>query len=130
MDLHKYFENTKGFCVLSTADSSGKVDAAVYARPHVQPDGTLVSIMRDRLSHENLKTNPNAVFLFMEEGPGYKGKRIFVTKIREEEDSELTDEICRRCYPKELGVSENPRFAVFFKTNKILPLVGSGDGDA
>ena len=126
MDLKEYFENTKGFGVLSTADKDGQVDAAVYARPHVMEDGTIASIMRDRLTHENLRTNPHAVYLFLEEGQGYRGKRLFLTKIREEQDSELIDEICRRCYPSELQVTE-PRFLVIFEIDKELPLVGAGD---
>ena len=126
MNLYDYFENNKGFCVLATADEAGKVDAAVYARPHVLEDGTLVSIMRDRLTHENLKSNPHAVFLFMEEGPGYKGKRIFVTKIREEKNSEFADEICRRCYPKAFAVEGDPRYIVYFKVDNVIPLVGDG----
>lgn len=125
MNLKEYFENTKGFGVLSTADNHGKVDAAVYSRPHVFEDGTLGSIMRDRLTHENLKTNPHAVFLFLEEGNGYRGKRLFLTKIREEKDAVLIDQICRRCYPSDLKVQE-PRFLVVFKIDKELPLVGSG----
>lgn len=32
--LKFYFENTKGTGVLATADSDGKVDAAIYSRPH------------------------------------------------------------------------------------------------
>lgn len=35
MDLNNYFENTKGRGILATADADGKVDAAVFARPHV-----------------------------------------------------------------------------------------------
>ena len=126
MDLRAYFENTKGFGVLSTADKQGKVDAAVYSRPHVMEDGTIASIMRDRLTHENLKTNPHAVYLFLEEGKGYRGKRLFLTKIREEQDSELISEICRRCYPSDLQVKE-PRFLIIFGIDKELPLVGAGD---
>ena len=34
MNLSDYFDNTKGCGVLATADSAGKVNAAVYARPH------------------------------------------------------------------------------------------------
>ncbi len=126
MDLKDYFENTKGFGVLSTADKQGKVDAAVYSRPHVMEDGTIASIMRDRLTHENLKTNPHAVYLFLEEGEGYRGRRLFLTKIGEEQDSELINEICRRCYPSDLQVKE-PRFLVIFRIDKELPLVGAGD---
>jgi hypothetical protein len=126
MDLREYFENTKGFGVLSTADKEGNVDAAVYSRPHVMEDGTIASIMSDRLTHENLKTNPHAVYLFLEEGQGYRGKRLFLTKIREEQDSELIGEICRRCYPRDLEVKE-PRFLVVFRIDKELPLIGAGD---
>ncbi|HZJ03793.1 MAG TPA: pyridoxamine 5'-phosphate oxidase family protein [Thermoleophilia bacterium] len=126
MNLREYFENTKGFGVLSTADKQGKVDAAVYSRPHVMEDGTIASIMRDRLTHENLKTNPQAVYLFLEEGEGYRGKRLFLTKIREEQDSDLIDEICRRCYPNDLQV-KYPQFLVIFRIEKELPLIGAGD---
>ena len=38
MNLHDYFENTTGTGVLATADSSGNVNAAIYARPHVMDD--------------------------------------------------------------------------------------------
>jgi len=126
MDLRAYFENTKGFGVLSTADIEGKVDAAVYSRPHVMEDGTIASIMRDRLTHENLKTNPHAVYLFLEEGKGYRGRRLFLTKIGEEQDSELINEICRRCYPSDLQVKD-PQFLVIFRIDKELPLVGAGE---
>ena len=126
MDLRDYFENTKGFGVLSTADEQGRVDAAVYSRPHVMEDGTVASIMHDRLTHENLKTNPHAVYLFVEEGRGYQGKRLFLTKVREETDQGLIDELSRRCYPRELQVKE-PRYLVYFEIDKELPLVGSGD---
>ena len=126
MDLKEYFESTKGFGVLSTADKEGKVDAAVYSRPHVMEDGTIASIMRDRLTHENLKTNPHAVYLFLEEGKGYRGRRLFLTKIGEEQDSELINEICRRCYPSDLQV-KNPQFLVFFRIDKELPLIGAGE---
>lgn len=126
MDLREYFENTKGFGVLSTADEQGNVDAAIYSRPHVMEDGTIASIMRDRLTHENLKTNPKAVYLFLEEGEGYRGKRLFLTKIREEQDSDLINEICRRCYPNDLQVKD-PQFLVIFSIDKELPLIGAGD---
>ena len=127
MDLGQYFASTKGFGVLSTADAQGKVDAAVYSRPHVMEDGTIASIMHDRLTHENLKSNPNAVYLFLEEGAGYRGKRLYLTKVREDTDPVLINELSRRCYPTELQAKE-PRFLVYFRVDKELPLVGSGEG--
>jgi len=126
MDLKDYFESTKGFGVLATSDKEGRVDAAVYARPYVMQDGTVASIMSDRLTHENLKSNPHAAYLFLEEGGAYRGKRLFLTKVREEQDAELIREFCRRCYPRELEVEE-PLFLVVFRIDKELPLIGAGD---
>ena len=62
MDLRDYFESTKGVGVLSTANAEGKVDAAIYARPHVMDDGSIALIMHDKLSHHNLKSNPHVSF--------------------------------------------------------------------
>ena len=89
MDLKNYFTTQNGTGILSTADSSGRVDAAVYARPHVLDDGTLAMIMRDRLSHKNLQENPYAAYLFIEQSPGYRGVRLFLKKVREDDDPEL-----------------------------------------
>lgn len=124
MELKDYFKNTKGTGVMATADGDGKVDAAIYARPHFMEDGTLAFIMRDRLTHHNLQSNDSATFLFIEDGPGYKGKRLFLTKVREEQDSELLYSLRRRQYPNDKGEA---KFLVFFKLEKELPLVGAGD---
>jgi hypothetical protein len=124
MELKKYFENTEGVGVLATADADGKVDAAIFARPHFMEDGTLAIIMRDRLTHHNLQSNPHATFLFIEDGPGYKGKRLFMTKLREEQDSELLNSLRRRQY---LDEKDEAKFLAFFKLDKELPLVGSGN---
>ena len=123
MDLKEYFDGTKGVGVLATADADGKVNAAIYARPHFMEDGTLAVIMRDRLTHHNLQSNSHATFLFIEDGPGYKGKRLFMTKVREEEETELLYSLRRRHYPDD---KEEAKFLVFFKLDKELPLVGDG----
>ena len=77
MSLSEYFENTEGFGVLATADKDGRVDAAVYARPHILEDGTVAMIMRDRLTHHNLQSNPHATYLFAKKTPGTKAKGYF-----------------------------------------------------
>ena len=124
MELKEYFNDTKGVGILATADGEGKVDAAIYARPHFMEDGTLAFIMRDRLTHHNLQSNSHATFLFIEDGPGYKGKRLFMTKVREEEETELLYSLRRRQYPDD---KQEVKFLVFFKLDKELPLVGAGN---
>jgi len=125
MNLADYFENASGMGVLSTADTDGKVNAAVYSRPHFLEDGTVALIMRDRLSHANLKSNPHAAYLFIEKGSGFKGKRLYLTKVREEEKSELLVKLKRRQVTPEADAEKGPLFLVIFKIDKELPLVGA-----
>jgi len=87
-----------------------------------QGDNTVAFIMRDRLTHHNLQSNPHAAFLFVEEGPGYIGKRLYLTTVHEEENSELISAISRREYSTPAG---DNRFLVFFKIDKVLPLIGA-----
>ena len=123
MELKEYFESAKGVGILATADSKGHVDAAVYSRPHFMEDGSLAFIMRDRLTHHNTQSNPHATFMFIENGPGYNGKRLFMTKVREEQNPELIKKIKRRKYTDD---GEVPTFLVYFKLEKELPLIGAG----
>lgn len=125
MNLKTYFDETKGLGVLSTADGKGRVNAAVYARPHMMEDGALAFIMRDRLTHSNLTSNPHAAYLFREEGPGYKGIRLHLTKAHEESGTERVKDICRRC-----RIDDKPdsiRHLVVFNVDKQLPLIGAGE---
>ena len=125
MKLKEYFESVKGRGVLATADGDGKVDAAIYATPHFIDDETIAFIMRDRLTHNNLQSNPHAAYLFMETGQKFVGKRLFLTKTREEQDSELLYSLRRKKYSDD---KNEAKFLVFFQINKVLPLMGSGDG--
>lgn len=126
MDLRGYFEKTKGTGVLATADSSGKVDAALYARPHVLEDGTIAFIMADRLTHHNLQSNPQAAYLFVEAQGAYQGKRLFLKKVSEEKNSERIKTLRRSCHCNEEKESDGKdRFLVIFKIERELPLIGS-----
>ena len=124
MSLKDYFEANKGVGVLSTADGDGKVDSAIYSRPHLIEDGRVAWIMRDRLSHSNLQSNPHASFLFKEDGNGYNGIRLFMTKVAEEQNTERIQTLRRR--KSAYGDGED-RYLVFFKVDKELPLVGDGN---
>ncbi len=121
--MKTYFEKAKGFGVLCTADKNGKVDAAVYARPHVMEDNTLAFIMRDRLSYRNVQENPNAAYLFRQDGGGYEGVRLFLTRTGESRDPALLEQMARR--KRDTG-DPPERVVVFFRVDKTLPLVGDG----
>ena len=125
MDLDQYFKDTKGTGVLATADEQGRVDAAIYARPHVMDSETVAFIMPDRLTHRNLQSNDHATYLFMEEGTAYKGIRLFLTKMNEETEGELIQTVRQGKYGAACGEEENCFFLVSFKVDNVLPLIGS-----
>lgn len=75
---------------LANSDDQGKVDVAIYVKP---------SIMGDGLTHQNLQSHDHTAYLFMEEGPGYKDKRLFLEKLREEKDSELLYSLRKKSTP-------------------------------
>ena len=123
MNLYDYFENTKGTGILGTADSNGNVDAAIYARPHVIDEKTVAFIMNERLSYQNITSNPKAAYLFLEDCPGYKGKRLYLTKIKEETDKELIDSIRRRKTEK-YQETDSKKHLFYFSVDRIRALVG------
>jgi len=127
MKLAEYFENTKGRGVISTSDKEGNVNAAIYATPHMMEEGQIAFIMRDKLTHKNITENPYAAYLFIAEGAGFKGVRLYLEKTKEEQNSEKIEELSRRKgkYTEEAELA--PKFLVYFNVKKILPLIGAGD---
>jgi len=126
MDLHAYFTAAQGTGILSTAAASGETTAAVYARPHILDQSTVAMLMRERLTYANLQTNEHACYLFLEQGPGLKGLRLYLRKIDETDDSELIQSMTRRCLSPEEDRAKGPKHLVRFQVVKVLPLVGDG----
>jgi hypothetical protein len=125
MDLKEYFENSEGMGTLSTADSNGNVDSAIYASPHVMSEDTIAFIMRPRLSFDNIQQNPKAVYMYIEKGPGYQGRRLYLEKTAQEENPETVNQL-RRSSHGDTGGEEQAKL-VYFKVTRIRPLVGDGE---
>ena len=126
MKISEYFEKKKGRGVIATADPEGKVGVAVYARPHFIDEKTVAFIMADRLMHKNVQSNPHAAYLFLESGDRYVGKRLYLTKIKEEKDSNLIDKIRRKeSCPVYDNYRDKTRYLVYFRVDKVLPLIGA-----
>jgi len=126
MKISEYFEKKKGRGVIATADPAGRVGVAVYARPHFIDEKTVVFIMADRLMHKNVQSNPHAAYLFLESGDRYVGKRLYLTRIKEEKNSDLIDKIRRReSCPVYDKYRDKARYLVYFHVDKVLPLIGA-----
>ena len=123
MSLAEYFENVEGIGILGTADAAGKVDLALYARPHVIDENTVAFIMGDHLSHDNLSSNAHAAYLFVERGETYNGLRMYLTRTHEETDPKKI-EAMRRKSRGEQDYTGSPRFLVQFQVDEVRRLVG------
>ena len=125
MSLSEYFEKAQGLGILATANSDGAVDLALYAKPHVIDENTIAFVMQERLSHQNLKSNPHAAYMFVEKGEGYAGKRLYLTKIREETNTSVV-EMFRKKQPVICAASDDSnKYLVHFQVNDIRPLLGN-----
>jgi hypothetical protein len=128
MELKSYFKGHKGLGVLSTADAKGRVNAAIYAEPHVIDKDRVAFIMADKLTRANLEKNPYAIYLFKEDGPKYKGRRLYLKKQGEYKDEDFVRQVCNIAYPSEYCSASALKgsYVLSFKVEKMLPLMGEG----
>jgi hypothetical protein len=124
MDLASYFKEKMGTGVLATADGKGRVNTAIYSRPHVYSNQELGLIMRERLSRQNLLENPHAGYLFREEGNGYRGIRLWLKMTGESEDPDQIAALSRRSRKGEEDYPDEAKFLVRFRVEKAFVLIG------
>lgn len=123
MSLAEYFEDIKGLGVLATSDADGNIDIAVYSRPYIIDEKTIAFSMLEKLSYSNIQSNPKAAYMFVEEGGGYNGKRLHLTKTGEEKDPERIKAI-KQQHKKAREPDEKVRHLIYFTVDKVRPLVG------
>jgi hypothetical protein len=123
MELSTLF-HTYGLGVMATAGADGSVNTAVYARPHVIDDTTLVWGMTEGRTFRNISRNPHASYLFRDAGPGFRGVRLALELLRTEEDGEMLAEL--RKNTDEIvgpGAGSAVTHAAWFRIVEIRPLV-------
>lgn len=126
MDLKTYFERAAGIGVLATADAQGKVNAAVYARPHIINENTVAFIMANKHSYANVQSNPYAHYMFIESRKGYHGLRLSLSKTKESANTKLIAQLRRSshgtCGTEDAGKKKS--YLVYFQVKEQRPLVG------
>ncbi len=123
MGLAEYFATIKGTGILATSDSHGNVDIAIYARPYIIDEKTIAFSMLERLSFKNVRSNPKAAYMFIEQSEGYVGRRLYLTMTGEEKDPERIEAI-KQLHSRSFGKQQTIRHLVYFSVDKVRPLVG------
>jgi hypothetical protein len=127
MDLKAYFQNHDGIGILATCDPNTRVDMALYVKPLVVDQTTIALIMRQRLSHQNLKALPNACYMFIEKGTNsqdFKGIRLYLTMKHEEINQSIIQAMRKKqpwIYPEG---DDSEKYLVFFSISHARTLVG------
>lgn len=92
MNLNELFEQ-QGLGVMATASRDGSVNTAVYARPHVVDDRTMVWGMTEGRTYRNISENPQASFLFKAASRGFQGVRLALELVKTEESGPMLAKI-------------------------------------
>ncbi len=122
MNLHDYFTKAQGLGILTTSNAEGDVNAAIYTKPTVTDDSTLSFNMLSRLSYANIQSNPKAAFMFIESSEGYKGKRLYLTKVSEKANA-LHTQTLKEKYPRVFKQGELDKHIVCFRVDRVRSLV-------
>ena len=123
MNLNELFQHP-GLGVMATASNDGTVNTAVYARPHIIDDNTLVWGMTDERTFRNVSRNPSASYLFKTSAPGFTGCRLSLEMIRYEDAGDLLASIKKNADDiVGPGAGATVTHAVWFRVTEIRPLL-------
>ena len=130
--LMDYFNKQPRLGTLSTADKSGKVNAAYFGSPRMIDEKTVFMGLGNNRTFANLQDNPRAVFMVMEPGKtimDWKGARLYVEMTDCQTSGEKLDELKAKI-AEAAGESAAKMMyaAVTFEVKEIRPLADFGQG--
>jgi len=130
--LMEYFNKQPRLGCMSTSGKDGKVNIACFGSPRMVDEKTVVMALRKNRTFDNLRENPNAVFMIMEPGKTsseWKGVRIYL-KMKEYETSGEKFEKARAQTARVRG--EEAAKAIFatmaFEIGEVRPIDDLGQG--
>lgn len=123
MNLKKKFP-PGGRGVIATSSSSGGVNTAIYAQPHVIDEKTVAWGMTEGRTWACLKENPHASYLYMNPGPGFAGVRLALTLKEIVEGGDLLEEI--KAHTAEIvspAAAQAVKHVAYFEVTEVRPLI-------
>ena len=126
----EFFNKRPRVGTLSTANSEGDVNVAVFGSPQMIDEETVVMGIGNNRSFKNLQANPKAAFIVLEPGeamPEWKGIRVYLRAEAIEVQGALVDQI-RDNIAKAAGkgaasaIHAGIRFKVTDVRNLVAPL--------
>ncbi|AKB50944.1 hypothetical protein MSBRW_1691 [Methanosarcina barkeri str. Wiesmoor] len=131
-DLIDYFNKSPRLGVLSTSNTDGRVDSAVFGSPQMIDEKTVIAATADNRTFANLRKNPYALYTIMEPGDSitdWKGIRVYMILKEYGTSGKLLDMI-RNEAAKFVG-EEGAKMiyaSLTFEVYEVRPLVDLGQG--
>ena len=123
MKLNEMFP-AGGKGIIAASDSSGNVNIAVYAKPHIVDDRTVAWGMTEGRTWACVKENPHAAYLYMNPGPGYSGVRLKLSLKKFLESGEMLDTVKKHTAAiVSPAAAEAVRHVAYFEVEEIRPLI-------
>jgi len=123
MNLVELFQQP-GLGVMATASKDGNVNTAVYARPHIIDEQTMVWGMTEGRTYLNIIENPQASFLFKTSGPGFSGVRMALEHVKTEESGPMLAKIKENADATVgSGTGAAVTHAAWFMVTEVRPLI-------
>ncbi len=117
--------------VLATADKSGNVNLAVFGSLALADDATVIVMMGDNRSYENLRENSSAtclVTLHGKTGMQQEGCRLYLRVRSVEDEGAEFDQIKGRVKAKVGDAAEMLKHLVRFDIEEVRPILDMGQG--
>ena len=126
-ELMELFNKRPRIGSLSTANSKGEVNVAVFGSPQMVDENTVVMGIGKNRSFQNLKENPKAVFIVVEPGKtvmDWKGARVYLEATDITAEGGLLNQV-KENITKAVGkqAADMIYAAIRFKITEVRPIV-------
>jgi len=130
--LMDYFNKSPRTGTLSTADTAGNVDSAIFGSPRMTDEKTVIMGLGKNRTLANLQQNPHAVYLIMEPGASimdWKGVRVYLKAQKITTSGPVLDTF--RAQMAKVAGEEAAKMihaTVSFSVTEVRPLIDMGQG--
>jgi hypothetical protein len=129
-ELMALFNKRPRIGTLSTSNSKGENNVAVFGSPQMIDENNVVMGIGENRTYRNLRENPFAVFIVMEPGEtvmDWKGARVYLEAIAIETGGGFYDQI-KENITKAAGkaAADMIHAAIRFRITEVRPIVDMG----
>ena len=117
--------------ILATSDSAGKVNVAMFGSYHLMDDSSVLVMLSDNRSYQNLKVNPHAACMVMlhgKTGMATEGCRLYMKVRSIEDEGQMWNDIREKIRVRIGSAADILKHLVMFDIVDVRPILDFGQG--